>query len=101
MTTRRTRKPAVSAPTPVTAPEPTIEEVLEIAEEREAEPPVVEVVEIVEEKPLPEAVEFVAIPPAPFVPAPVSEKLAVEKPVRKPRMIPRVTRGVRGSNKRG
>jgi hypothetical protein len=107
MTTRRTRKPAVSAPAPVTAPEPTIEEILEIAEERETEQTVVEVVKIeVEEPPVKEVVsppkkaEFVAIPPAPYVPAPVVES-EVTFQVKNPRTITRVTRGVRGSNKRG
>ena len=101
MTTRRTRRTTAPKTETTLAPELTIDEILEIAKEREAEPPVVEVVEIVEEKPLPKAVEFVAIPPAPFVPASVPEKSVVAPPVRKPRMMPRVKRGVRGSDKRG
>jgi hypothetical protein len=70
------------------APELTHEEMVEIAEEREAEPIV-------------NQVEFVAVPPAPSVPAPVVAKPETVAPVKIPRMIPRVTRGIRGADKRG
>ena len=82
-------------------PELTHEEMLEIAAEREGEAATVEVVEVKTEKPPIEKVKFVAIPPAPDVAESVVEKPVTASSVKNPRMIPRVTRGIRGATKRG
>ena len=121
MTTRRTRRPAAPKPAPEAVEvgatttdaekfhdweKSQMDNAIDIARKVGAEAPELTheeppVVEVVEEKPLPKVVEFVAIPPAPETPAFETPTVKTLPRVSNPREIVRLTRNVRGANKRG